>query len=210
MKYLLALFLLIALPASSQGLCVPYLECKPLAVKAADGEHGTHLYWFTRAEAGHIDINGLSCMTGSCDRSAFLTIANQVLTSKLSPADAWRDNLTFTCDYSYFGELAGELPVCAERKALLVANLEDWLVGIPLIEPQWRVKVNGFNPTFPDRALVRPLQAGVLQSHTIGWVRVGTPCIVNSTFLQAGNDRWMPYLLNGNLRPVVLCERVQP
>lgn len=204
----LAASVIFALPARAQNSCVPYRECQPLVTRALTGPVGTHLYWFVRNDAGTIDHHGFSCLNEVCDFDKFLTISNEVLIGKKTAAAAWAENMSFVCDYSFWGPQADgtELPVCAERKAILAQHYEQWLEGIPKFVVMWRVKANGTEATRPIRAL----QNGVLQPQVIGRATVDAPCVVTSVFLQSGEDRWMQYWDNGNLRPVVLCERVKP
>lgn len=204
--FLALIFAFFAVSAHADDSCIPYLECKPLVTKAVSGPVGTHLFWFVRNEAGGIDFHGFSCLPAACDLQKLMAVGNQVLTGKVTPQAAWAEHMGFECDYSFWEEKAGEAPICRERKVALLTQRDAWLEGIPRQIVMWRVKPNGAETTRP----VRPLLNGVLQPQIIGRAPVGAPCVVTGTFLQSGADRWMQYWNNGNLRPVVLCERVQP
>lgn len=208
MRYMLALLLtLFTLPTfadPSRGLCMPYVECKPLAVKSTQGPLAIHVFWFIRSPSGSVWHQGFSCPLAICDLTTFTSKAQDVMVGKISPAAMRAELQGFTCDYSSFEPNSGEHPICAERKDALVQKIDEWLTGVKL-QLDWKVKPNGTETTRP----VRPLVEGVLQTQTIGRAPVGAPCVNNGTFLASGADRWMPYWPFNN-RPVVLCELERP
>lgn len=207
MRYVFALLLaLIAVPASadaSRGLCIPYLECQPLVTKAVRGPLATHLFWFVRGPRGTVLHQGFSCPAAACDLQTFMAAANSVITSKITPAAVRAELQGFTCDYSSFDPIAGEHPICAERKGALVAKMDEWLAGIPAQLPWWRVKANGIYPTRPAYTF----DGTVRSTKEVARVAVGTPCNVDRPTLASGSDAWAEF---GTAGVVALCQKVTP
>lgn len=207
MRYLIALiFTLFAIPAqadASRGLCMPYVECKPLAVKSVKGEKGIHVFWFIRSERGTIWHQGFSCPLALCDLTTFTARAQEMMTGKLTPAAARAQVQGFACDYSSFDPIAGENPLCAERKYALVEKIDEWLVGIPEQISIWRVKTSGLFSTRPTYNLVNGVRGLVVVSR----VAVGTPCDIGKPTLASRADLWAEF---GTPGVVALCAKVAP
>ena len=207
MRYLLALLLtLCTLPTfadTSRGLCIPYLECQPLVTKAVRGPLATHVFWFVRGQRGTVLHQGFSCPAAACDLPTFISRANDVLTGKITPAAALADVSAFTCDYSTFNPIAGEHPICAERKDALVQKVDEWLAGMPEQLPWWRVKVNGAFPTRPAYTLNGTARG----TKEVARADVGKPCDVSKPTLASGSDLWAEF---GTAGVVALCTKVMP
>lgn len=205
MKLLLALLLaLLALPASAQNWCTPYLSCQPLVTRVVNGDLATHLFWLTRHPSGGVRINGFSCAKAACDTQLFATLSNDVLTGKRTAADASAARMTFTCDYSTWGPIVGEHSVCTERKAVLIAGNAEWMAGIPWMVSPWKVKPNGTVNTRPAYTLTN----GVRGTREVARATVGAPCDATKPTLASGKDMWAPFGSDPGI--VALCERTTP
>lgn len=207
MRYLLALiFALFTIPAqadATRGLCIPYVECKPLAVKSVKGPLAIHAFWFIRSPNGTIWHQGFSCPLALCDLATFTAKAHDVMAGKITPAEVRAELQGFTCDYSDFNPIAGEHPICAERKDALVQKIDLWLAGIPAQLPWWRVKANGAFSTRPAYTF----DGTVRSTKEVARVAVGTPCNVDRPTLASGSDAWAEF---GTPGVVALCQKVTP
>ncbi|MDP3625006.1 MAG: hypothetical protein Q8S12_00300 [Hydrogenophaga sp.] len=207
MRKLLALLLtLCTLPTfadASRGQCIPYVECKPLAVKSVKGPLAIHAFWFIRSPKGTIWHQGFSCPLAVCDLSTFTSKAHDVMAGKITPAEARAELQGFTCDYSNFKPIAGEHPICAERKDALVQKMDEWLAGIPAQLPWWRVKANGAFPSRPAYTLAGTVRG----TKEVARAEVGTPCDVSKPTLASGSDLWAEF---GTAAVVALCQKVNP
>ena len=205
MKKLITLMLsLLAFPAPAQNWCTPYLDCQPLVTKVVDGALATHLFWFTRSPSGATRINGFSCAKAACDVQGFVNTANDVLTGRRTAADASAQHINFACDYSSWWSIAGEHPVCTERKAVLVAGNEAWMAGIPWVVSPWKVKANGPAATRPAYTLAN----GVRGTREVARATVGTACDATKPTLASGKDLWAPFGSDPGV--VALCAKVVP
>lgn len=206
---LLILSLLLSLcsvTARADQSCVPYLECKPLVTKSVHGPLATHLFWFVRnPTTGGIDHHGFSCPHAACDLQKFQAVANEVLVGKVSPADAWRAQMTFECDYGRWPvPNADDTTVCSERKVALASMRDEWLEGIPRTLSLWKVKSNGLSATRPAFALAN----GVRSTREVARATVGAPCDISKPKLASGVDVWAEF---GNTPGVVaLCSKATP
>lgn len=207
MRLLFALiFILLALPAqadTSRGLCIPYVECKPLAVKSTQGPLAIHVFWFIRSAKGTIWHQGFSCPLAVCSLATFTDKAQDLMAGKITPAAVRAELQGFVCDYNTFDPIAGEHPICAERKGALVEKMDEWLAGIPTQLPWWRVKANGAFPTRPAYTLTGTVRG----TKEVARATVGAPCNVERPTLASGSDAWAEFGAPG---VVALCQKVNP